>query len=67
MKPRSMGAPLSTRGGACWLDEDKDKRFLELIKKEGAERKVLVEDKWAPHLQRLRSCPYLDRVRELFR
>jgi Zn-finger nucleic acid-binding protein len=56
-------------GHGYWLDEDEDKRVLELMKKEGVdlERKVLAEDKWASHLQRLRSGSFLDKVRDLFR
>lgn len=56
-------------GHGYWLDEDEDKRVLELMKKEEAEleRKNLAEVKWASHLQRLRSGSFLDKVRDLFR
>jgi Zn-finger nucleic acid-binding protein len=56
-------------GHGYWLDEGEDKRVLELMKKEeaGLERKVLAEDRWASHLQHLRSGSFLDKVRGLFR
>ncbi|MGH6817957.1 MAG: zf-TFIIB domain-containing protein [Methylovirgula sp.] len=56
-------------GHGYWLDADEDKRVLELMKKEeaGLERKVLAEDRWASHLQHLRSGSFLDKVRNLFR
>src|SRR5208282_4567762 len=56
-------------GHGYWLDEDEDKRVLEFMKKEeaGLERKVLAEDRWASHLQHLRSGSFLDKVRDLFR
>lgn len=51
-----------------WLDAGEDRRVLELMKKEeaGLERKVLAEDRWASHLQRLRSATFLDKIRDLF-
>jgi len=41
---------------------------LELMKKEEAEleRKVLAEDRWASHLQYLRSGSFLDEAVRLF-
>jgi Zn-finger nucleic acid-binding protein len=56
-------------GHGYWLDEDEDKRVLEIMKKEeaGLERKVLAEDRWASHLQHFRSGSFLDKVRDLFR
>ena len=55
-------------GHGYWLDEEGDKRVLELMKKEeaGLERKVLTEDRWTSHLQHLRSGSFLDKVRDLF-
>jgi Zn-finger nucleic acid-binding protein len=55
-------------GHGFWLDADEDKRVLDLMKKEeaGLERKVLAEDRWASHLQHLRSGSFLDRLRDLF-
>jgi len=55
-------------GHGYWLDEDGDKRVLELMKKEEAEleRKVLAEDRWASHLQHFRSGSFLDKLLELF-
>ena len=55
-------------GHGYWLDKDQDKRVLELMKKEedGLERKVLAEDRWASHLQHLRSGSFVDKVVELF-
>jgi Zn-finger nucleic acid-binding protein len=55
-------------GHGYWLDKDEDKRVLELMKKEEAEleRKVLAEDRWASHLQHLRSGSFLDKLVELF-
>jgi Zn-finger nucleic acid-binding protein len=51
-----------------WLDEDEDKRVLELMKKEETdyERKVLAEDKWTTVLKHMRSGSFLDKVRNLF-
>jgi Zn-finger nucleic acid-binding protein len=56
-------------GHGYWLDEDEDKRVLELMRKEeaGLERKVLAEERWASHLQHLRSGSFLDKIRNLFR
>jgi Zn-finger nucleic acid-binding protein len=56
-------------GHGYWLNKDEDKRVLELMKREEAEleRKVLAEDRWATHLQHLRSGSFLDKVRDLFR
>jgi len=55
-------------GHGYWLDEDEDKRVLELMKKEeaGLERKVLAEERWASHLQHFRSGSFLDKLLELF-
>jgi Zn-finger nucleic acid-binding protein len=49
-----------------WLDADEDKRILELMKKEEKNlgRKVLAEDRFAAHLQYLRSGSFLDRIRD---
>jgi Zn-finger nucleic acid-binding protein len=56
-------------GHGYWLEEDEDKRVLEIMKKEEVdlERKVLAEDKWASHLRRLRSGSFIDRIRDMFR
>ncbi len=50
-----------------WLEADEDKRVLELMKEEEKNlgRKVLAEDRWAAHLQYLRSGSFLDRIRDL--
>jgi Zn-finger nucleic acid-binding protein len=55
-------------GHGYWLDEQGDKRVLELMRKEeaGLERKVLAEDRWTSHLQRLRSGSFLDKVQDWF-
>ena len=55
-------------GHGYWLDEEGDKRVLELMKKEevGLERKVLAEDRWASYLQHLRGGSFLDKVLNLF-
>jgi Zn-finger nucleic acid-binding protein len=52
-----------------WLDTDEDKRVLELMKREERNlgRKVLAEDRFAAHLQYLRSGSFLDRIRDLVR
>ena len=49
-----------------WLEADEDKRVLEIMKKEEANlgRKVLAEDRFAAHLQYLRSGSFMDRMRE---
>jgi len=49
-----------------WLDADEDKRVLELMKKEEKNlgRTVLAEDRFAAHLQYLRSGAFMDRLRE---
>jgi len=49
-----------------WLDADEDKRVLELMKKEEKNlgRTVLAEDRFAAHLQYLRSGSFLDRLRD---
>src|ERR1019366_3055912 len=56
-------------GHGYWLDEDEDKRVLELMKKEEADltRKVLAEDRWASHIKHFRSGSFLGKVRDLFR
>jgi Zn-finger nucleic acid-binding protein len=56
-------------GHGYWLTEDEDKRVLELMKKEEKDlgRKVLAEDRWAAHLQYLRSGSFMDKVRDLIR
>ena len=50
-----------------WLDADEDKRVLELMKKEEKNlgRAVLAEDRFAAHLQYLRSGSFMDRLRDL--
>jgi Zn-finger nucleic acid-binding protein len=50
-----------------WLDADEDKRVLELMKKEEKNlgRTVLAEDRFAAHLQYLRSGSFMDRLRDL--
>jgi len=50
-----------------WLDTEEDKRVLELMKKEEKNlgRKVLAEDRFAAHLQYLRSGSFMDRIRDL--
>jgi Zn-finger nucleic acid-binding protein len=52
-----------------WLEAGEDKRVLELMKKEEKNlgRKVLAEDRFAAHLQYLRSGSFLDRIRDLAR
>ena len=52
-----------------WLDADEDKRVLELIKKDEKNlgRKVLAEDRFAAHLQYLRSGSFMDRIQDLIR
>ena len=49
-----------------WLDADEDKRVLELMKKEEKNlgRTVLAEDRFAAHLQFLRTGSFMDRLRE---
>jgi len=56
-------------GHGYWLTEDEDKRVLELMRKEEKDlgRKVLAEDRWAAHLQYLRSGSLRDKVRDLIR
>jgi Zn-finger nucleic acid-binding protein len=51
-----------------WLEADEDTRVLELMKREEVDlrRKLLVEDKWAAHLHRMRSGSFLSRMRDLF-
>jgi Zn-finger nucleic acid-binding protein len=50
-----------------WLEAGEDKRVLELMKEEEKNlgRKVLAEDRWAAHLQYLRSGSFMDRLRDL--
>lgn len=50
-----------------WLESDEDQRVLELMKKEEKNlgRKVLAEDRFAAHLQYLRSGSFMDKVHEL--
>jgi Zn-finger nucleic acid-binding protein len=50
-----------------WLEADEDRRVLELMKEEEKNlgRKVLAEDRWAAHLQYLRSGSFMDRLRDL--
>jgi Zn-finger nucleic acid-binding protein len=50
-----------------WLDADEDQRVLELVKKEEKNlgRKVLAEDRFAAHLQYLRSGSIMDKMHEL--
>lgn len=52
-----------------WLDAGEDKRVLELMKKEEKNlgRKVLAEDRFATHLQYLRSGAFMDRLRDWWR
>src|SRR5579864_1597736 len=52
-----------------WLDAGEDKRVLELMKKEEKNlgRKVLAEDRFAAHLQYLRSGAVRDRLRDWWR
>jgi Zn-finger nucleic acid-binding protein len=54
-------------GHGYWLEADEDKRVLELMKKEEKNlgRKVLAEDRFAAHLQYLRSGSVMDRIRDL--
>lgn len=56
-------------GHGYWLQADEDKRVLELMKKEEKNlgRKVLAEDRFAAHLQYLRSGSVMDRIRDLIR
>ncbi|MDE2183130.1 MAG: zf-TFIIB domain-containing protein [Alphaproteobacteria bacterium] len=50
-----------------WLEAEEDKRVLALMKEEEKNlgRKVLAEDRFAAHLQFLRSGSFLDRIRDL--
>lgn len=50
-----------------WLDADEDKRVLGLMKKEEKNlgRTVLAEDRFAAHLQYLRSGSFMDRLHDL--
>jgi Zn-finger nucleic acid-binding protein len=52
-----------------WLDAGEDKRVLELMKKEEKNlgRKVLAEDRFAAHLQYLRSGSFMDHLRDWWR
>lgn len=52
-----------------WLSADEDKRILDIMKKEEKDlgRKVLAEDRWAAHLNYLRSGSVGDRIRDLVR
>lgn len=52
-----------------WLDAGEDKRVLELMKKEEKNlgRKVLAEDRFAAHLQYLRSSSFTDHLRDWWR
>ena len=52
-----------------WLDAGEDKRVLDLMKKEEKNlgRKVLAEDRFASHLQYLRSGSFMDRLRDWWR
>ncbi len=54
-------------GHGFWLTADEDKRVLELMKKEEKNlgRTVLAEDRFAAHLQYLRSGSIMDRVHDL--
>jgi Zn-finger nucleic acid-binding protein len=56
-------------GHGYWLEADEDKRVLDLMKKEEKNlgRKVLAEDRFAAHLQYLRSGSVMDRIRDLIR
>lgn len=56
-------------GHGYWLAADEDKRVIELMKKEEKNlgRKVLAEDRFAAHLQYLRSGSVMDRIRDLMR
>ena len=56
-------------GHGYWLEANEDKRVLELMKKEEKNlgRKVLAEDRFAAHLQYLRSGSVMDRIRDLMR
>lgn len=49
-----------------WLDAGEDKRVLDLMTEEEKNlgRKVLAEDRWAAHLQSLRSGSFWDKLRE---
>ena len=52
-----------------WLDEDEDKRVLELMKKRSkdARRKLAAEKEWEHTLRGLRSRPFADKLKDLFR
>ncbi|HKD47505.1 MAG TPA: zf-TFIIB domain-containing protein [Rhizomicrobium sp.] len=54
-------------GHGFWLEADEDQRVLELMKEEEKNlgRKVLAEDRFAAHLQYLRSGSFMDRIRDL--
>lgn len=52
-----------------WLEADEDKRVLALMKEEEKNlgRKVLAEDRFAAHLQFLRSGSFMDKLRDWVR
>jgi Zn-finger nucleic acid-binding protein len=56
-------------GHGYWLTADEDKRVLELMTKEEKNlgRTVLAEDRFAAHLQYLRSGSIMDRLRDFAR
>lgn len=56
-------------GHGFWLEAGEDQRVLAFMKKEeeGLQRKVLAEDRWASHMNYIRSGTFLDRLRSLLR
>jgi len=52
-----------------WLEANEDKRVLALMKEEEKNlgRKVLAEDRFAAHLQYLRSGSFMDKIRDLLK
>ena len=54
-------------GHGYWLEAGEDKRVLELMKKEEIDlgRKALAEDRFAAHLQFLRTGAFRDRLRDM--
>jgi Zn-finger nucleic acid-binding protein len=64
-----LGMDFCEAGHGFWLEADEDKRVLDLMRKEEKNlgRKVLAEDRFAAHLQYLRSGSFMDRIRDLAR
>ena len=54
-------------GHGYWLEADEDTRVLELMKKEEINlgRKALAENRFAAHMQYLRTGAFMDRLRDM--